>query len=219
MTNPSPAPGWYRDPTGAPGQRYWDGHNWGVGSPIPPRRKARKWPWIIGVAAVLVIGAAVSGGMGDEKEVAANAPGTVTVAAAPPATAEVASQGTEVRDGKFAFVVNSVESGQSVAGNMSNQFMQKTAQGQWVLVHMTVANTSDKPQTFFAAYQKLKAGGSTFSTDAVLAMYLEANMVDINPGNKIQATVAFDVPPGTAPEALEVHDSAFSSGVQVKLSR
>ena len=28
MGAPSPTPGWYPDPSGAPGQRYWDGQQW-----------------------------------------------------------------------------------------------------------------------------------------------------------------------------------------------
>jgi hypothetical protein len=28
MTQPSPAPGWYPDPSGAPVQRYFDGQQW-----------------------------------------------------------------------------------------------------------------------------------------------------------------------------------------------
>ncbi|AXC35140.1 hypothetical protein SEA_PHRANNY_35 [Mycobacterium phage Phranny] len=28
MTQPQPAPGWYPDPNGAPGQRYFDGTEW-----------------------------------------------------------------------------------------------------------------------------------------------------------------------------------------------
>ncbi len=41
---------------------------------------------------------------------------------------------------------------------------------------------------------------------------------DINPGNAIQVKAAFDVPPGTVPSELEVHDSMFSGGATVRLS-
>ena len=33
MTPPSPPPGWYPDPSGASGQRYWDGQKWGPKAP------------------------------------------------------------------------------------------------------------------------------------------------------------------------------------------
>lgn len=31
------APGWYPDPSGAPGHRYWDGFGWTVAAPLPAR--------------------------------------------------------------------------------------------------------------------------------------------------------------------------------------
>ncbi|OBJ70726.1 DUF2510 domain-containing protein [Mycobacterium sp. 1274756.6] len=33
MAAPLPPPGWYPDPSGAPGQRYFDGHDWSVRHP------------------------------------------------------------------------------------------------------------------------------------------------------------------------------------------
>ena len=39
----------------------------------------------------------------------------------------------------------------------------------------------------------------------------------INPGNSIQVQAAFDVPPGTQPAELELHDSMFSDGVKLQL--
>jgi threonine/homoserine/homoserine lactone efflux protein len=33
---PAPQPGWYPDPSGGPGQRYFDGNQWTIGAPPPP---------------------------------------------------------------------------------------------------------------------------------------------------------------------------------------
>ena len=35
MSSPQPAAGWYPDPSGAPGQMYWDGYQWTT-TPSPP---------------------------------------------------------------------------------------------------------------------------------------------------------------------------------------
>ena len=35
MTSPQAAPGWYPDPSGGPGQRYWDGQQWQAPPPVP----------------------------------------------------------------------------------------------------------------------------------------------------------------------------------------
>jgi len=41
MTQPSPLPGWYPDPSGVPGQRYWDGQKWG------PKAPAQQQPQVV----------------------------------------------------------------------------------------------------------------------------------------------------------------------------
>ncbi len=35
MTSQQPAAGWYPDPSGAPGQKYWDGQQWNAPPPPP----------------------------------------------------------------------------------------------------------------------------------------------------------------------------------------
>jgi threonine/homoserine/homoserine lactone efflux protein len=46
MTQPSPQPGWYPDPSGTPGQRYWDGQQWMHYAP-PPQPQPQPQPSII----------------------------------------------------------------------------------------------------------------------------------------------------------------------------
>lgn len=40
---------------------------------------------------------------------------------------------------------------------------------------------------------------------------------EINPGNKLDLVIVFDVPAGAVPRAIEFHDSAFSGGVKASL--
>jgi len=47
-------------------------------------------------------------------------------------------------------------------------------------------------------------------------MWTKSANVDINPGNSIDATASFDLPVGTPPGEIELHDSAFSGGVEVQ---
>lgn len=49
--------GWYRDPSGAPVQRYWDGQRWTDAQ--RPEPKSKVGPWTVGTLAV--IGAAAIG--------------------------------------------------------------------------------------------------------------------------------------------------------------
>ncbi|WP_369135557.1 DUF2510 domain-containing protein [Modestobacter sp. I12A-02662] len=97
----APAPGWYPDPDGAPGLvRWWNGmtwsdvttpvgpgvevgapfqptaapqgEQWGGGAPEQPRRR-RRWPWVAGLGALLLVAVLVLAGVlsgGSTEEVA-----------------------------------------------------------------------------------------------------------------------------------------------------
>ena len=95
--------------------------------------------------------------------------------------------------------------------------MTETAQGEYINVHMIVQNIGDRAQTFFATNQKLITGGREFEADTMASVWSGGANVEINPGNNITAVVSFDVPPGTAPGVLEVHDSMFSGGAEIQL--
>jgi hypothetical protein len=118
-------------------------------------------------------------------------------------------------DGKFRFTVTSVDRS-STAGDPTNEFMQETAKGQFVNVHLTAENTGDEAQMYFANNQKLIIGGNQFDAASILGVTGDGD--NINPGMGIDTVVSFDVPPMSMPEAIELHDSAFSGGTMVNLS-
>nr|WP_280271500.1 DUF4352 domain-containing protein [Nocardia wallacei] len=127
--------------------------------------------------------------------------------------------GTEVRDGKFAFVVNNVEAGRQAVG--TNPYLRKEAQGTYVLVHTTVTNIGNKPQTYFGQNQKLvDAQGRQFANDYMAEANVNDSMAttsEINPGNQMAVTIVFDVPADAVPDHIILHDSAFSGGVRASL--
>lgn len=131
--------------------------------------------------------------------------------------AEMAGLNEEVRDGKFAFRVTRVHTSQ-FAGDTTNQFMTQVAQGEFVQVTIEVANIGDQPQTFFAANQKLVIAGAEYSAHTMGAVYQDSSTVEINPGNAVRVVLPFDVPRGSTPNVIELHDSAFSGGVPVSLN-
>ncbi|MEV2222710.1 DUF4352 domain-containing protein [Nocardia vinacea] len=188
--------------------------------PQPPRKKRTIWPWIVIGAIILMCG-----GCFGIVSIAANSSKDTASSPASPGAANAkggsapAALGTEVRDGKFGFVVNNVETGVKTAG--TNQFMKKDAQGQYVLVHVTVSNTSGKPQSYFGSNQKLfDTQGRQFTNDTSAEINLNDHSVigtDINPGNKIEVTIAFDIPVDAQPAVIEFHDSAFSGGAKASL--
>jgi len=195
----------------------------------------RAWFIVLAVIVVLAIGANLGGNDGSSTDAsatgadAAAAAGASDAAAAPEAAAPVAEEASEeeagnpgigeaAADGKFNFVVNGVDCSVTELGD---QYFGTTAQGQFCIVDLTITNIGDKAQSFFGDNATLyNAAGQEFSADSEAAIYLEDSSSlyeEINPGNSLNSKVVFDVPAGTAPASIELHDSAFSGGVTVDL--
>ncbi|MFD6399671.1 DUF4352 domain-containing protein [Nocardia sp. NPDC060249] len=194
------------------GQPYGGQPNYG-GQPYPPQppeKKRKVWLWVL--LAVLALILVICGGCvavfnkaGDEiNENSAKA-------------SSAAPAGSEVRDGKFAFVVTEVDPPVATVGD--NEFSQQTAQGEYILVHVDVTNIGSEAQSYFGDNQKLiDTAGKEYANDTMAEVAVNSDLaVQINPGNKKSVVIAFDVPTGTQPAAIVFHDSAFSNGVRVAL--
>ena len=124
--------------------------------------------------------------------------------------------GAQATDEGLTFAITGTEIAPTV--QYQDAPVEKTAQGEFVIVHMTVLNSGDAQGTFLATLQKLKAGGTTYSIDDEATAYLNGTWADLNAGDTADVAIAFDVPPGTTPESLEVHGEPMSAGVDVPLS-
>jgi hypothetical protein len=127
--------------------------------------------------------------------------------------------GTPVRDGKFEFVVQKVECGKNKVGG---EYLNKTAQGQFCLITVSVKNIGNKPQSFSDSSQKAFSDkGAEYATDSGASLYANTDqqvwLNDINPGNVLTGIIVFDIPKDSKIARLELHDSMFSGGVEVKV--
>jgi hypothetical protein len=153
-----------------------------------------------------------------------NVPAPAPNAPAPepgPAPEQAGSQAglnAPVRDGKFEFTVTKIEPGPARIGT---DYLGETAQGKFILVHITVKNIGNEAQLFMGDNQKLyDAQGREFSADTAAAIYLDQSqsfLNEINPGNAVNGIVVFDIPADVTPAKIVLHDSAFSGGVTVSL--
>jgi hypothetical protein len=245
--------GWYSDPDGSGGQRYFDGQSWtehrSPAAPAafeaPPLETMHAAPQrsgpggkviagiVAAVAVLLVVGAAgvymtLKADVGDasvtrthsdasgQTSTAASEPATEVGQEAPTLESQASSVGQPVRDGNFEFVVTGVERAALIA-DPEFPDLQKTAAGEFLLVNMTVTNVGTEPQTFFASFNTLSDGTTEFASDDEAWIYLGNTLADLNPGDSIDTAVVFDVPVGTDPESIELHDGPFSEGVVVGL--
>jgi hypothetical protein len=122
-----------------------------------------------------------------------------------------------VRDGKFEFVVKSLTCGKAKEGD---EVLNKTAQGQYCEVALSVKNIGTEAQIFDGSSQKAKgANGATYENDGEAEIYANSDndtfLNKINPGNQATGTVIFDIPKDGKIVSLELHDSPFSGGVTV----
>jgi Domain of unknown function (DUF4352)/Protein of unknown function (DUF2510) len=138
--------------------------------------------------------------------------GTETATELPTATP---GSGPQATDSGLTFAVTGVETAPSVRSQDAP--VEQTAQGEYLIVHLTVLNSGDQPATFVGTFQKLKAGGTTYSIDDVATAYLNGTVAQLNPGDTSEVAIAFDVPPGTTAESLEAHGDPAGTGVEVPL--
>jgi hypothetical protein len=124
--------------------------------------------------------------------------------------------GPQASDGGLTFTITGVETAPTV--KYQDAPVEKKAQGEFVIVHMTVLNSGGSQGTFLATLQKLNAGGTTYSIDDEATAYLNGTWADIQPNDSANLAIAFDVPPGTSGESLEVHGQPMTAGVEVPLS-
>jgi Domain of unknown function (DUF4352)/Protein of unknown function (DUF2510) len=232
--------GWYPDPDGSGGQRYFDGEAWterrqSSAGPVelgvePPQRKTVDAKVSVGLgAAAVILLAAIGLGVflmlrtgGTEVVVDPGQAGGTTAPLGETAAAQtgvdehVPSVGHEVRDGAFAFVITGVERVDAVADPEFPE-LQKAAAGEYVIVKMRVTNIGAEPQTFFASFNTLSDGTTTYESDDEAWIYLGNTLADLNPGDSMDTAAVFDVPDGTRAQSVELHDGPYSDGVTVEL--
>lgn len=226
-------------------QQQWDPSQPPVPGYAPPQPpKERSWfarhkflTALLALVLIAGIGSALSGGddaptpagvsagaeSGDDEPSGADEPSVEEPSAVEEPSVEVApaaaAVGSKVRDGEFEFTVTKVDRGVPAVGG---EFLREKAQGQFLLVHVTVENIGAEPQTLVDSVQKVRDDqGREFATDTVAAMVIEGNDVffnEINPGNIVQGVLVYDMPKGAKPASIELHDSMFSGGVTVSLS-
>lgn len=230
---PTGQPGWYPDPSGAHGQRYFDGKVWTenyapFGAQIPGIGQTAKSGMSKGMKIGLGVGAAILalivlgsiGGNEKKTETKTNSSsaaqtsisaGKSTQAPVKPAGEVAAPAGSTVRDGKFEFQVLGVDRSATKEGI----FNPEQAKGEFFIVHLRVTNIGDDARSFSASSQHLIVNGNKY--DATSSISDENWMEDINPGLGIEASVTFDIPPGAQPSAIQCHDSMFSGGALLAL--
>lgn len=243
MTTPPTPPGWYPDPNDAGSQRYWDGSTWTdhrspdsqpAAPPSAPdnRRLLTGYLAACGALLLVLILAVVYGAfLNDADDIAATATSTSSTETTTAATTTAADEadasevptpdalppaGAAAVDGPLSLTLVDVETGTTVSSTEAP--VEKTATGEYIVVRLSVVNNSDATAQFLGTLQKLHAAGTVYSIDDEATFYVGGGFVEIPSGAEARVGLAFDVPPGTVPDFVEVHADPLSAGVQIPLS-
>lgn len=186
----------------------------------------KKKRFIVPIAIVVVAGLAnLANGGGSTSSVTSESGATdssseATTDAPEESEATAAGIGDTVGEGNFSFTVNSVECGLTTIGS---DLLGEEAQGEFCKIRVSVENTGNAAEYFDSSSQLVyDAEGREFEADVSAMIYLdEGDGVwigdDINPGNKIEATLLFDMPVGVAPVTIRLIEGYFGTGVDVSL--
>lgn len=127
--------------------------------------------------------------------------------------------GSPVRDGVLEFAVREVAQTAAV-GDLRTPGLSIEARGVYVVVTLAVRNVGDAPHTFVDRDQTLvDSAGQGFPVSSAANIYgnLDVPSTRLDPGQRIEVDLAFDVPVGTVPAVVVLRDSASSAGVGVSL--
>jgi hypothetical protein len=211
MTQTTP-PGWYPDPSGAPGQRYFDGNEWSdhrsggqqLPQPViqyvaaPPKRKV--WPWVLGgIFLVMLIGfggcVAFVGSVAHE------------VTKVSPVTVQPPNGGATTADKGLDFPGKQggdtgVEAGGSVTFDdvttASSPLVKKEQFGNtYLCTDVTIENKGTKQASFNTLFDwKLQDPSGTTKSASVVGADNFLGAGEIAPGGTANGDVCFDSPQG-----------------------
>ncbi|MEV4126390.1 protein kinase [Nocardia sp. NPDC049707] len=170
-----------------------------------------------GCAALIAFGNTGSGGGSRTADPSvAVRDGDTAQSAEPPAPVS-AGLNSPVRDGKFEFVVTSVDSGVPRIGLQN-------ASGSYSIVTVAVRNISDEPKWFLPVGQRLvDTQGRQVEHHAIATMWQTTlrrygYSFELQAGQSATTLLVFDVPQDAAPSRLELHDFMLSNGATVELN-
>jgi hypothetical protein len=204
---------------------------------------------VLGVVAVGTVAAAVGGGEenADVREVAAEpSPSASAQSSAPdttpddagneagaggPAAEEAVVEQEVVADeptapgigeataaGDLAITVTGIESGLTQVGS---EYVGAEAQGQYVLVHVTITNEGNESENFWESDATLVDDQGRVHDTSSDSIYLEGEtgwlVTSINPGNTAEGTLLFDIPADAVPDLARFSPGLFSDDVDIAL--
>jgi hypothetical protein len=126
--------------------------------------------------------------------------------------------GQPARDQTLEFTVRSVHCGQTSLGS---EPAAPTPAGQFCLVAISVRNVGNGQETYADQNQKaLSPQGTPYFDDTMAGVMVRPDnplSEPLEPGGHLDATLVYDIPKGERIDRLQLRDSAFTGGVEVRI--
>ncbi|MFE9325762.1 protein kinase [Nocardia sp. NPDC052278] len=170
-----------------------------------------------GCAALIAFGNTGSGGGTRTADPSAAVRDGDTAQSAEPPAPVSAGLNSPVRDGKFEFVVTSVDSGVPRIGLQN-------ASGSYSVVTVEVRNISDEAKWFLPVGQRLvDTQGRQVDHNAIATMWQTTQRrygysFELQPGQSATTQLVFDIAQDATPSRVELHDFMLSNGATVELN-
>jgi hypothetical protein len=198
------APGWPGGPArrpggGGPGQ-------WGRGSRIGLILTIALV--VLGIVAIALI--ATNPSPSDE-------PGSQPSASSSASASPTGAVRRDYRDGQLQFDVQSVRCG---VDKLGSGLLARHPDGQYCLVKVDVRNIGTATRTLVHSRQFLyDQSGGQHQADYLARFFFQGETLwdSIDPGERVQGTLVFDMPVNASPLRLELHDGLLSDGVNVPI--
>jgi len=192
-----------------------------VARPARPRRRRRRWRLpALALFAVLLTTYLVGRPHGSGGSTQAAVPPAPPTARPSSPGASSGASGAGIRDGSFRFAVTGVRCGADELGAWPAR---KQAKGQFCLVDLRVVNVGKHTGFLFVGSQRLEdADGVAHTADQWAWVYYEPSRPftsTVDSGATVTGTLVYDVPAGTRPVRLIVHDTPLSDGATITLPR
>lgn len=143
----------------------------------------------IGLVVIIIIGAVFASTQKDDKKSANNIDNTSAVKEE---AKKVNKVGETFKIGDVEYLISSVKT-QSEVGN---KYLNKKAQGTFLLIEISITNKSSKSLSVSDSYYKLLLGDKEYETSTDASIYLgEKSLLykEINPDVKLSGVLAFDI--------------------------
>ena len=184
------------------------------GAPAQPKKK-KKWPWVVGIIAALVIGTSLFGGGDSDSSATEDSASTDTTAgsdAGPDAKSDKKSDKKSDEKPKTDVAIGETVDFKGMKVTVSNLRAESDVLGSYTCADVSLANDSDKSKRFSQFDFKLHRPSGVIADTTFTGLEIaKLETAELASGGKTTGAICFDGAPESGENKVEYEGSLFSS--------